>query len=182
MIPTWSAACYAIGSMVQISNINTLKSIYYAYFNSIIKYGIIFWSNSSNSGKIFTLQTKIITIMADAQTRTSRTSLFKQLKILSVPCQYTLSLMSFILNNQEIFQIHLYTILIQGISFIFTGQMPTFLVFKKVHSMLAPAFSTVLPPSARSLKNYKAKFKAAKHLQTNSFYSVDKFFTCKDDL
>ena len=37
MIPKLSAACYAVRLMVHISNINTLKSIYYAYFNSIIK-------------------------------------------------------------------------------------------------------------------------------------------------
>jgi len=32
---------------------------------------------------------------------------------------------------------HLYTILIQAISIIFIDQMPTYLVFKKVHSVLA---------------------------------------------
>jgi hypothetical protein len=41
--------------MVHISNINTLKSTYYAYFHSIIKYGTIFGGNSSNIGKIFIL-------------------------------------------------------------------------------------------------------------------------------
>jgi len=70
----------------------------------------------------------------------------------------------------------IYTILIQGISFIFTGQRPNFLVFKKVHSMLALKFSTVLPPSVRIFKNYKARFKAAKYLHTHSFYSTDEFF------
>jgi len=48
------------------SNINTLKSIYHTYFHSVIKYGIILGGNSSNSGKIFTLQKKIIRIMAGA--------------------------------------------------------------------------------------------------------------------
>ena len=70
MIPKFSGVCYAVRWMVHTSNINTLKSIYYAYFHSIIKCGIIFWANSSNSGKIFTLQKKIIIIMADAQPRT----------------------------------------------------------------------------------------------------------------
>ena len=37
MIPTLSAAYYAIRSMVHISNINILKSNYYAYFHSIIQ-------------------------------------------------------------------------------------------------------------------------------------------------
>ena len=42
MIPKVSKACYASMAIVRISNINILKSIYYAYFHSIIKYGIIF--------------------------------------------------------------------------------------------------------------------------------------------
>ena len=62
MIPTLCGACYAIRSMVHISNINTLISIYYTCFHPIIKYGIIFWGNSSNNGKIFTLQKKRIRI------------------------------------------------------------------------------------------------------------------------
>jgi hypothetical protein len=43
MIPKLSGACYAVGLMVHISNIDTVKSIYYAYFHSVIKYGNIFW-------------------------------------------------------------------------------------------------------------------------------------------
>ena len=104
MIPKLSGACYAIRSMVHISNINTFKSIYSAYFRSVIKYKIIFWGSSSNSGKIFILHKKTVRIMADAQPRTSCRSLFRQLEILPVSCQYILSLMSFISNNQEIFQ------------------------------------------------------------------------------
>ena len=78
-IPKVSKACYASMAIVHISNINILKSIYYAYFHSIIKYGIIFYGISSNSGKIFTLQNKTIRHMARAQPRTSCRSLFKQL-------------------------------------------------------------------------------------------------------
>jgi len=43
IIPRFSGVCYAIRSVVHISNINTLKSIYHAYFHSVIKYQIIFW-------------------------------------------------------------------------------------------------------------------------------------------
>ena len=42
IIPKVSGACHAVRSMDHISNINTLKSTYYAYFHSVIKYGIIF--------------------------------------------------------------------------------------------------------------------------------------------
>jgi len=43
VIPKLSEARNAIRSMVDISNTNTFKSIYYVYFHSIIKYGMIFW-------------------------------------------------------------------------------------------------------------------------------------------
>jgi len=46
MTPEVSEACYANRSMVHISNINMVQYIYYAYFNSIIKYGNIFWGTS----------------------------------------------------------------------------------------------------------------------------------------
>ena len=66
---------------------------------------------------------------------------YKQLVILPIPCQYLLSLMNSIINSQELFiQIHIYTILTQGISTVFIEQMPTYLVFKKVHSMLHKHF------------------------------------------
>ena len=89
-----------------ISVVLILRSIHYTCFHSVIKSGIIFEGNSSNSGKIFTLRKKIIGIMAGAQPRTSCRSLLKQLEILPVPCQYILSLMNFIINNQKVFQTH----------------------------------------------------------------------------
>jgi hypothetical protein len=102
MIPELSGACYAVRLMLHISNINTLKSIYFAYFHSIIKYGIIFWGNSSTSSKIF-IYKKIISVMVDAHPRTPCRSLFKKLEILPVPFQYVFSLMNFFFNNQETF-------------------------------------------------------------------------------
>jgi hypothetical protein len=92
MVPKLSGACYAVRSMYHISNINTLKPIYFAYFHSIIKYGIIFWGNSSNSTKIFTLQEKLISIMAGAQPRTPCRSLFKKIRDFS----YSMSIYIFI--------------------------------------------------------------------------------------
>jgi len=70
----------------------------------VIKYEIIFGGNSSNSGRIFTLQKKIIRIIADAQPVISCRSLLKELQILPVPCLYVLSLMNFIIIYQVNFQ------------------------------------------------------------------------------
>jgi hypothetical protein len=42
MIPKLSGACYVVRPMIHISNINTLKVIYYTCSHSVMKYGIIF--------------------------------------------------------------------------------------------------------------------------------------------
>jgi hypothetical protein len=64
------AAGYVVTKMVQVhvSNNNTLRSIYYAYINYIIKYGIMCRCNSSKSGKIFALHKKGILLMTAAPT------------------------------------------------------------------------------------------------------------------
>jgi hypothetical protein len=43
MIPKLSRTCYAIRLMSHISSTDTLKSIYFVYFHSIMKYGITFF-------------------------------------------------------------------------------------------------------------------------------------------
>jgi len=39
-----SEACYAVKEMFLIININSFKSIYFACFHSVTKYGMIFWT------------------------------------------------------------------------------------------------------------------------------------------
>jgi len=45
-------------------------------------------------------------------------------------------------------------------------------------------YKSIIITHLKILKNGKVKFKAAlrKHIHTHSFYSVDEFFMCKDDL
>jgi len=60
-------------------------------FHSIIRYGIIFWGNATDSCKVFRLQKRIIRLMLGARPRASCRGLFKKLEILPAPCQYILT-------------------------------------------------------------------------------------------
>ena len=93
-----------VRQMYYICNNDTLRSTYFAYFHSIVSYGIILGGNSSYSKKLFTLQKRIIRIMVGAHPRISCRKLFTELEILTVPSQYIYSLMSFFIGNQEKFQ------------------------------------------------------------------------------
>jgi hypothetical protein len=61
IIPKFIRACYVIRS-VYFLDVSTFKAIYYAYFHSVMVYGIIFWGNSSSSKKVLQVQKKNYTI------------------------------------------------------------------------------------------------------------------------
>jgi hypothetical protein len=171
--------------MSYISNTDTLKSTYFAYFHSITKDGIIFfWDNSRNSRKIFTLQKKIIRIMDTVKPRNSCRSLFKRSDILTLPRKYTCSLMNFIVNKQEHFQTtsvsHGVTLEI-GMTFI--DQLPTFHGFRNVNYYSGTNIFNNLPCSLNSLINKKVQCTAALkiYLNTCTFYFVDEFLTFKNE-
>jgi hypothetical protein len=97
-------ACYAIRSMKPYSNVaTTLKMIYHAYFHSLMRYGIVFWGNSSEAKKIFLLQKKTVRIIMGMKPREPCRLEFTMLNILTLASQYILSLMTFKINNLEYF-------------------------------------------------------------------------------
>jgi hypothetical protein len=61
---------------------------YFAYFKSVVRYGIIFWGTAAMSYKVFKLQKRVIRIRSEAEPRASCRGLFWRLEILPVPCQY----------------------------------------------------------------------------------------------
>ena len=91
--PKLSSACYIRSSIKPFMSLNTLKIIYYFYFNVIINYGLRFWGNSPHSIKIFRMQKRIIRIMIGCKNRVSCRNPFRRLEILTFVSQYIPSLM-----------------------------------------------------------------------------------------
>ena len=54
IIPKLSVACYMVRQMLHICNNDTLRSTSFAYFHSIVSYGIILWGNFLYSRKTIT--------------------------------------------------------------------------------------------------------------------------------
>jgi hypothetical protein len=157
-----------------ISNTNTLDSNYYAHFHSFIKYGIILGGKSANK--------KSFIIMAGAQSRISCRSLFKHSEIVTLPRQFTLSLINSTIDKQEYFQTN------PSIKNINTRNKHHFYrpnvnisSFQKSKFYAGIKIFNTLPSSMTVLKNHKTKFKAAlrKYLYTQLFYSVREFLVSK---
>ena len=77
---------------------------YTVYFLSVTRYGVVFCGNATNTFKAFELKKRVIIIMSGAEPRSSCRGQFRKLEILPVSRQYTLSLMLYIIDNQNNFQ------------------------------------------------------------------------------
>ena len=58
IIPKLNRACFAIRQVKSYMALESLKTIYFSYFHSIIMYVIIFWGNSVHSQYIFKIKKK----------------------------------------------------------------------------------------------------------------------------
>jgi hypothetical protein len=73
--------------------------VYYAYFRSIIRYGI-FWGNSSYALNVFYLQKRMIRIIAGIGNSTSHKQ-FIALTILTLSSLYIYSFLCFVVDNMD---------------------------------------------------------------------------------
>jgi len=90
-------------SIKRFVSLELMKVIYYAYFQSKMSYGIIFWGHSSLSIKVFRLQKRILRILMGIRNRDSCRKLFINLKILPLPSASIFSVLRFVAKNKEIF-------------------------------------------------------------------------------
>ena len=81
------------------SDTEVLHMVYFANFQSMTDYGIIFWGNSASSSQIFWLQKKIIRIMEGVSPKFSSRGLFRTVDILTFPRLCIFLLMLLLLNN-----------------------------------------------------------------------------------
>jgi hypothetical protein len=68
-----------------------------------MRYGVIFWGNSSYAKKIFILQNKIIRIISNAGPRDCCREIFKSMLILTLYSQYIYSILLFTVSNKHLF-------------------------------------------------------------------------------
>ena len=170
ILPKLNTVSFVIRQLFYTLDSETLRMAYFSYFHSIIRYGIIFWGNATDSCKVFRLQKRVIRLMLGARPRASCRGLFKKLEILPVPCQYTLSVMLFMIDNSNKFltssEIHGFHILATNLTSVRKGI--TYSGIKMYNR---------LPNSIFNHQNDRKKFKNElyKYLLNNLFYSVKEF-------
>ena len=87
-----SAGCYAIRIVSNELSCSTTKMVYYALFESHVRYGIAFWgyTNKQLFNSIFVLQKRAVRYLCRAVGREHCQPLFIREKILTAPCLFIL--------------------------------------------------------------------------------------------
>ena len=182
IIPKLSSACYIMRSIKPFMSLNTLKNIYYSYFNAIINYGLPFWGNSPHSIKIFKMQKRIIRIMIGCKNRVSCRSLLRRLEILPFVLQYILSLMLFVVKNKNLFTLNSENHIKSTRQFNnFYYPITNLNIYQRgVHYMGINIFNS-LSPYIKDISNNVKKFEICLKwfLHIHSFYSIEEYFQYK---
>jgi hypothetical protein len=74
--------CFVLRVIKRVSGLETVCTLYYAYFHSLLLYGLIFWGNLGNAKLIFRLQKRAIRAMVQIPNNISCKQYFKSLHIL----------------------------------------------------------------------------------------------------
>lgn len=99
-----SKALYTLRVLRHSVTSDILLTSYYAYFYSLIKYGIIFWGNSSYAKKIFILQKKAVRILCQNENKQSVRYFscrgkFKSLGLLTLSSLYIYEVIKFLISH-----------------------------------------------------------------------------------
>jgi len=76
-----------------------VKSVYFAFFQSIIKYGLLIWGNSCKIKEVLILQKKAVRLMAGAEPLEHCKPLFTKLGLQTIINLYIFECTSYAINN-----------------------------------------------------------------------------------
>lgn len=77
---------------------------YYAYVESLLRYGLVMWGNGTNMDRAFIAQKKCIRAISGLQPDDSCRPMFKRFGLLPLPCLYIYEVCVFVANNKHLFK------------------------------------------------------------------------------
>jgi len=155
---------------------NYVRSAYFAFFQSIMSYGILVWGNSAHISDTLIIQKKIIRILSDADRLAHCKPLFIKLKIMTVINLYIYTVLCFTKQHLHEFRYRkdFHPYITRNSNQI---QIPYCRLTKtlKSYEILGLRIYNRLPSNITSLNGNAFKNRQYNWLLATPFYSVDEF-------
>lgn len=173
-----SKSAFALRKLSRIVHKHTLLVAYHGVVASILRYGIIFWGNSSDREIAFKAQKRCLRAMCGLKITDSCYSYFKSLGILTLPCVYILEVSVFVKCNPGYFKktpdTRRLPTRLQYQHTIKAAKCKTALMRKNILGM-APRIYNKIPLGIRLLDIVPFKTKLTKLLIQKCYYSIQEF-------
>lgn len=170
---------YALRLLSKIVSENAVVVAYHGYISSILRYGVIFWGNSSGREMVFKSQKKCIRAIFGLIPAESCRPYFQKNEILTVSSIYIYEAAVFVKSNQDLYKWHEHDgryshknqIIYSTHKTAFYGNSVAFMT-QRVFNHLPASISVI-----DDLQLFKKKLKIL--LCNKSFYSIEEYFNCK---
>lgn len=156
-----------------------LKNCYYAFFESIMRYGLIIWGNSVDIDKILLIQKKALRIITGSDYLEHCKPLFIETGILTVINLYIFDVLTMVKKNVVCLShrndIHDHLTRKRN-----ELELPRYRLSKSMHyhRYLGIKMYNKLPSSMKQLTDKKFSTVLYEWLSKNPFYSIDELLTC----
>jgi hypothetical protein len=156
-----------------------LINSYYAFFHSLMLYGITLWGNSHTSQKIFVWQKKALRVIKGVNSRDSCLPIFKELNINTLPGLYIYCCVVSIKENLHTYKkrenVHNYhTRYKNNLDTAYSRLEQT----NASHVKMKIKLYNKLPETARYVTTNRFKTVLSAWLKQKVFYSIDQFMNC----
>jgi hypothetical protein len=169
---------YALHKLRKVSNTKTLLTAYYGYISSILRYGIMFWGNTTDKQIVFKAQKRCLRSMFGLMQNDSCVPYFRKYKILTLPAMYISEVANFVRSNPHYFEACPIGSRREGTLRV-TNKCKTLLYRMSVDCM-APTIYNKIPHTIRSMVDNKV-FKTALNgfLAEKVYYDIRMFLNDK---
>lgn len=95
---------YALRNLAKVVCVQAVLTAYHAYVATALRYGVIFWGNSTNKDKAFKAQKQCIRAIFGLRQTDSCKPYFRRSKLMTLPCIYILESALFVKTNIHLFE------------------------------------------------------------------------------
>lgn len=177
-----SSSSYALYKLAPTVNTDALLTAYHGLVASVLRYGIIFWGNSTNREAAFKAQKRCIRSMFGLQVTDSCVPYFRKHRILTLPALYIYEIALFVRLNPNLFSYLSDTVQRNRRNDMLRGRRAKTALMRKSIFCRAPQIYNKIKKSIRELEltGFKKQFK--EFLCNKCYYNLNDYLNDTDIL